>query len=329
MAWPPASIASDKSNATVMVDDHALHHNTIADAINDTVTEILNGVTASRSLIREIKNVSGGTLVRGDVVRVNGAVGENITVTKAQAGINVPNPPNNNVVFGIIASASISDNANGDIIINGVLKDLNTNAWNVGDFLYLSATTAGALTSTPPAAPNEIVCLALVTKKDATEGQICMQVQQPVHLNTVVGFNVGILADNDVLAWDASSGTFVNYVLPSASTLAADAAFTGAFAPLLLAETTTRTANYTLALTDQGLVVPMNGTTLELTVPTNSSVAFPVGSVVNVYNLNVSPVEIKGAGGVTVRNAGFLAEFGEVSLRKRGTDEWVVAGNLS
>jgi hypothetical protein len=43
----------------------------------------------------------------------------------------------------------------------------------------------------------------------------------------------------------------------------------------------------------------------------------------------LAPVTIQGDTGVTVRNAGLLAEFGEVSLRKRGTDEWVVAGNLS
>jgi len=101
------------------------------------------------------------------------------------------------------------------------------------------------------------------------------------------------------------------------------------FAPLLLTETAVRNVNYTLALTDQGRVVPMNGASLTVTVPLNSAVAFPVGSVVNVYNLNASDVTIQGDMGVTVRNDGDLAQYGEVSLRKRGTDEWVVAGNLS
>jgi hypothetical protein len=73
----------------------------------------------------------------------------------------------------------------------------------------------------------------------------------------------------------------------------------------------------------------MDGTSLEVTVPTDAAVAFPIGSVVNIYNLNASDVTIQGDTGVTVRNDGDLAQFGEVSLRKRGTDEWVVAGNLS
>jgi len=103
----------------------------------------------------------------------------------------------------------------------------------------------------------------------------------------------------------------------------------GEAAPTTLEETTTRTANYTLALADAGKVVPMNGSSLTVEVPLNSSVAFPTGSVVNVYNLASTAVTIAGASGVTVRNAGSVAEFGEVSLRKRGTDEWVVAGNVS
>ena len=37
MAWPPDPIAADKANATDKVDDHAPHHNALADAINDLV----------------------------------------------------------------------------------------------------------------------------------------------------------------------------------------------------------------------------------------------------------------------------------------------------
>lgn len=98
-------------------------------------------------------------------------------------------------------------------------------------------------------------------------------------------------------------------------------------AEILLTETTEQTANYTLALTDLNKVVPMNGTDLVLTVPTNAAVAFEIGSVVNIYNINATEVTIEGDTGVTVRNAGNIAQYTEVSLRKRDTDEWVLAGN--
>jgi len=58
-------------------------------------------------------------------------------------------------------------------------------------------------------------------------------------------------------------------------------------------------------------------------------VAFPIGSIVNVYAASNQTLNIAGASGVTVRNAGRLFErYVEVSLRKRGVDEWVASGNI-
>jgi hypothetical protein len=98
----------------------------------------------------------------------------------------------------------------------------------------------------------------------------------------------------------------------------------------LFTETDVKTADHTLVLTDANKVVPMNKATPgTVTVPLNSSVAFPIGTVIGVYNLSDELVEVKGAAGVTVRNDGFLDQYIEVSLRKRATDEWVLAGLVS
>lgn len=98
----------------------------------------------------------------------------------------------------------------------------------------------------------------------------------------------------------------------------------------LILETTEKTADYTLALADADQVVLMNKTgAANLTVPTNASVEFPVGTIIGIYNASSDAVTIAGDGGVTVRNAGDLAQYGEVSLRKRATDEWVLAGAVS
>ena len=97
-----------------------------------------------------------------------------------------------------------------------------------------------------------------------------------------------------------------------------------------LVETTEQTADYTLVLGDVNKVVNMNKSgTGTVTIPTNASVAFPVGSVVGVYNQSADDVTIEGDAGVTLRNGGDLAQYAEVSLRKRATDEWVLAGVVS
>ena len=91
-----------------------------------------------------------------------------------------------------------------------------------------------------------------------------------------------------------------------------------------------QTASYTLQLSDRNKVVAMNNASAAVvTVPENSSVAFPIGSIVNVYAMSNQTITIAGAGGVTVRNAGQLFErYVEISLRKRASDEWVASGNI-
>jgi hypothetical protein len=90
------------------------------------------------------------------------------------------------------------------------------------------------------------------------------------------------------------------------------------------------TSNYTLVAGDAAKVVAVNSSSnLTVTVPTNVSVAFPVGTVLNVYRAGTGSVTIAGASGVTVRNSGAIAEqFGEVALRKRATNEWVLSGQV-
>ena len=91
-----------------------------------------------------------------------------------------------------------------------------------------------------------------------------------------------------------------------------------------------QTSDYTLQLSDQNKVVAMNNSSpATVTVPQNLAVAFPIGSVVNVYAMSNQTVTIAGDTDVTVRNAGDLFERDvEGSLRKRGTNEWVASGNI-
>lgn len=86
------------------------------------------------------------------------------------------------------------------------------------------------------------------------------------------------------------------------------------------------TGNYTLSLSDIAKVVAVDSSSnLTVEVPLNSLVPFPVGTVINVYQAGTGTVTIAGASGVTVRNSGTIpAQFGERSLRKRGTNEWVL-----
>jgi len=102
------------------------------------------------------------------------------------------------------------------------------------------------------------------------------------------------------------------------------------FSPRLFTETTPQTANYIPLIADINRVVVMNvsagGT---LFIPTNATRAFPIGSVLNIYNISANLLTVAPESSeVIVRNAGRLERFKEASIRKRGINEWVAAGPL-
>ena len=98
------------------------------------------------------------------------------------------------------------------------------------------------------------------------------------------------------------------------------------YAPIRFIETSVKTANYTLTLSDVNKVVHMNvAGEGELTVPV---LGFTTGDIVNIYNSSEDILTVVAGSGVTIRNIGTLEQYKEASLRYRGNNEWVAAGPL-
>lgn len=98
----------------------------------------------------------------------------------------------------------------------------------------------------------------------------------------------------------------------------------------LVQETTARTADYTLALSDRNKVVVMNNTsTATVTVPPASSVAFPTGSVVYIFKNSSGTVNLAAGAGVTLTKTGTMYPKEELALRYRGSDVWSVIDGVA
>jgi hypothetical protein len=137
------------------------------------------------------------------------------------------------------------------------------------------------------------------------------------------------LQPTDLLAITRPSGTGAGtYQLPAAALAELVAQL---LPPQLLLETAVRSGNTTLDLADAGRVVPVatSSSGVTVTVPAEASVAFAIGTVVNVYNSGSAAITVAGASDVTVRNGGLVAPLQEVSLRKRAANEWVLAGSTT
>ena len=98
------------------------------------------------------------------------------------------------------------------------------------------------------------------------------------------------------------------------------------------------TADYTAVLDDQyQVLVPMNkATAVAFKIPTNASVAFPVGTAITVLNKGVGAVTISAttSGTTTVLSAGAvaasptLAQYKTAVCIKTATDIWYVVGAI-
>lgn len=92
---------------------------------------------------------------------------------------------------------------------------------------------------------------------------------------------------------------------------------------------------YTAALTDDGkLVTCDNAAAIAFTIPLNATVAFGIGTQINIMQLGAGQVTITPAtAGVTLRSSGTkLKTYGQYAVAtccKIASDTWVVIGNLS
>ena len=107
---------------------------------------------------------------------------------------------------------------------------------------------------------------------------------------------------------------------------------TSVVAPVTLS-TSAQTSSYTLVLTDAYKIVEVsNASANTLTIPTNTSVAFPVGTQITVIQTGAGQTTIAGTSGVTVNskdgNLKIAGQWGSATLIKRATNTWVAIGNL-
>jgi hypothetical protein len=94
---------------------------------------------------------------------------------------------------------------------------------------------------------------------------------------------------------------------------------------------------YTTVLADNGKLVTLtNGSSIAVTIPPNSSVAYPVGAQINMAQLDVGQVTVSGGVGVTVVSTGATAStpkartrYSSLTAVQTSTDNWLVLGDIS
>lgn len=161
----------------------------------------------------QIYNQTGSAFSKGQVVRQSGSSGTKLKVDLALAN----NDPSSSTTIGLTAE-SISNNSSGFIITSGLISGINTNSFNEGDVLWLSDSTAGAITNVRPIQPSHGVRIGYCIKKSAGNGIIYIDILNGFELEELHDVLISSPADNSLLVYESSTGLWKNEAPASART---------------------------------------------------------------------------------------------------------------
>jgi hypothetical protein len=181
-AGPERATSLTLTAATGNVTTGILSYNVDEDTVDLTH---LNGVTQQIGFetFMRVANDTGVTIPNGSVVGFAGVNGE-IKVAPYIADGTVPE-----LYFVGVTTFNMEDQAVGPATLYGKVRGIDTTGtpvsetWAVGDLLYASPTTAGALTKVRPTAPNVVISVAAVLEVDATDGTLMVRPTIPLGLD--------------------------------------------------------------------------------------------------------------------------------------------------
>lgn len=259
------------------------------DVDDETLQLVMNGsiLKIGEDQYYPVKNQTGSTISKGTSVRFAGTLGSSGRLLIAPY---IADGSVSSSTFMGVTTEDILNGEDGKVMWFGRIRGIDTDAYNEGDILYASTTSAGDFTTTA----NNQVQIAAVINKSSTQGVIFVRP------------SIYPLVD-DLLGYTPAS-TLITYHKESVS--------------------------YTLVLSDSNQLIEMEVSTANtLTIPTNASVAFPLGTQILVSQLGTGQTTITPAVGVTIRSSGgktkTAAQYAMCTLIKRGTNEWYLSGDLT
>lgn len=290
-------------------------------------------------------NVNGDTLVTGDLtianqgdLRLREAVTNGTNYIAMQAAANMAAnytitwPAAVTTTAGFVLSSDASGNlswssAGGNIPVS----DPGSTATVHYPFF---GTNAGSLPSTlSPLVRTNLAFVPSTGELTATIGSFANVYGSTANSGTVTirGTSAATKATASVLLTDnvASSSTITGTLVVTGGVgisgrLSASSAVVEGTVNALITDTSAQTGSYTLALTDRDqCVLFTNSSDATVTVPPDA-IAFPTGSVVHILRAGAGKLTLAAGAGVTLSKTGTFAASEQITIRKRGSNNWQV-----
>lgn len=299
---------SDTSALATKSGTETLTNKTIS-AADNTVTVNLADVIDVTASASEVNILDGATLTTTELNYVDGVTSAIQTQLDAKA------PLANPTFTGTVNAASLS--LTGDLTVGGTTTTVNATDLVVTDPLIYIGEGNDA----------NVVDLGIVSSfndgsyqhagivRDATDGVWKLFSSVEDEPTTTINFSQAVYDTLKVGGIEYSDGVQVKQGVPSLTAI------------------NQQTSSYTTVLTDRDKLVEVSSSSgVTVTIPANSSVAYPVGTSIDILQTGAGQVTIAGAGGVTVNATPGLklrTQWSSATLFKRATDTWVVFGDLS
>lgn len=192
---------------------------------------------------------------------------------------------------------------------------------NLTTDLSAKATLASpALTGTPtaPTAAAGTNTTQIATTAFVTGAVADLVASAPAALNTL----------NELATALGNDANFATTVTNSLATKASTTDLNNA----MLYSFANKTSSYTLALSDSTNMVEMDSSSATtVTVPPNSSVAFTIGSTIDIFQKGTGQVTVAAGSGVTIYATPgnkLRAQYSGATLIKRDTNTWILTGDI-
>lgn len=168
----------------------------------------LNGIVTQQvgqELFIKVVNKTGVTITEGSAVYFNGRQGTRPTIALAKSDSDTTS-----YVAGVVTE-NIIDNAEGFITTFGYVRKIKTDyaTWAENDTLWVSKTTAGALTNVEPTAPNHADIVGSVGVVHATQGSILVKIERHKTLSELSDVDgTPLTVTGQIPVWDNTRGLF-------------------------------------------------------------------------------------------------------------------------
>ena len=282
--------------------------------VNDAVPIISNidditGVTITAAADKDFLMYNGTAWVDQAITLGTDTTGSYVASLVAGTGVTLTNNSGESATPTIAIGQAVATNSN-----------VTFNDLTVSGNLTVSGTTTSINTETLTVDDNIIVLNNNAT--GAPSANAGLEVERGSSTNVAIQWN------ETTDKWEATNdGSTYGNLVTTADSLTVSAA--------MIADVVTnaQTASYTLVLGDKNKIVEMNvASGNNLTVPPNSSVAYPVGTQINILQVGAGQTTVVQGAGVTVNAAPGLklrTQWSYATLIKRAENTWVLVGDIS